>query len=323
MASIDDKIIENFKRDMKISTFKNYMVRLETTQKLMNGKGLVYIMTHPLEVHKELVKKFGTNTASIGNYITPINKLFSTNVHLMAKYEKKYQTWKELLKNARDQELFRYKLNKPTEKQIANRVDYNEVLEKFQELSKINEKDIFSDPKNNLEFLLLAVLIHIRPKRADLGNVGIYKKNPSVGKHTPNYIVLNGSPRLVVSKHKTDAVHKTIQEDIPNELFDIIIKSLQYYPRKFLFVDSKGNPYIQNNSYAEYVKRVFYKHFGKNTGVSLWRHIFVSARINASVLNEHQLEHEAKLMGHSVNQQRIVYTWKENDQVCTTVCKKS
>jgi hypothetical protein len=316
MSISDEQLLANFSKDMRQSTLDNYLVRLNKIQTLTGGQSLYYIMTHPQHVFQILEEAFPNQNASRANYITPIAKLFTTNAIMLTKHQKSYDSWKEHLKRERDDEIFRYKQNKPTEKQERNLVHYREVSAKYEEMRKNHE--VYHDRKTNLHMVLFGVLMHLRPKRADLGNVRLLKQEPK--NNIGNYIILDNSPRLVMNDYKTAGKHKSIIEDINVELHEILLASLKEYPRKHLFVNQQGLPYLDNRAYSHFVRAAFKHYFGKAAGVSLWRHIHVTERINPLTMTEHELEREAHLMGHSVTQQRVVYRWVDKNQSCKTTC---
>lgn len=305
----DDFLMQNFSKDMKISSLNSYKSRINVIKSLAPTKSIAWIMKHPTLMLETLKNKFNLDNATLPNYITPITKLFSSNPYMIDKYKNHYQKWLIALREERDREVERYKKNHISEKQKNNIIDYKLVLRKYTELQK-DIPNIFLDKKNNLEFLLLAILMNMRPKRADFGNVQIFHEIPS-NKNTINYILLDKKPHFVLNNHKTSHVVHSIVEDINLDLQNIILLSLKYYPRKYLFVDSKGNPYEKNKSYAEFVKRVFLKYFGKGVGVSLWRRIYNYEKLDFNTMSWTELEHEAKLMGHSVMTQFLIYKIKK------------
>jgi hypothetical protein len=315
----NDELIINMKSEMKANSLQNYLTRLNKIDSISGNQGYFYIMTNPKTVYKKLKDRFNSENATRANYITAIAKLFSSNEKMIKKYKKKYDIWKEYLKSERNDEMLRYDENKPTDKQKKNLVDYKDVENKYKELRK-NKKNFINNHTDNLQFLLLSILINIRPKRADLGNVHLYKKEPKT--NDINYIILNGTPKLIMNVYKMMHKRGTIIEDINPELQEDILDSLEAYPRKYLFVGQDGLPYENNYGYALFVRRMFKKIFGKETGVSLWRHIYVTEKINPLIMNQGQLKNEARLMGHTVGQQQAVYIWKENNEVCETKCYK-
>lgn len=317
----DEILLHNFSLNMKPSTLKSYSYRIAVLKKLFADAPLYKIITDK-KSYNVLKSHTGSENASLANYITVIAKLFSSNKEL--KGDTMYDFWRNHLKQEKIAELDRYKENKPTEKQNANLIEYETVFQKFKVLN--DDPVVFHDKKNNLQFLLLACLLNIRPKRADFGNVrivgeediDIYKDND---KDKENYIVLSESePKLVLNVYKTAKKHSTITEEINPVLYKIIKSSLEFYPRKYLFVDKEGKPYIKNNSYSQFVIRTFKSLFNINVGVSIWRHIYVSNKLNPTVMTTKELEREAFLMGHTIAQQSVVYRWVKGNETCECKC---
>jgi hypothetical protein len=325
--------------------YKNYICRLNTVKRLAH-KDLVYIMKHPLSIYPLIQKSKGiSGPSSIANYITAICKLYSCNEGFAKTNKKHYDIWKEFLNTNRIAEDERYKENKPTERQKQNYISFEEVEKKLHELSQAQP---FDNLDTNLQYLLLAFLITITPKRADLGNVKIFKSMPRKTEQA-NYIVLTPTKtRLILNKYKTAYKFKTLIEPLNANLVEILRQSLAAYPRDYIFgfeaKNEKGDlvfiPYEKNNSYSKYVQRTFQKLFGKETGVSLWRHIYVIEKLNPGKISTKEHEEKTRLMGHSMAQQRKVYQWMEStvknppescqttcttegdEQVCTTRCVK-
>lgn len=290
------------------STINTYKKRLNSLNEMCKNSGFMYFLTNPKSVYKRMLIKYPGTTATRANLITAITKMFSTNPELLKEYKTKYEIWKQFLKKERNQENARYDTNKPNDKQLNSIVDYEDVVTTYNEVRK-QVTNGFNDKTHNLEFVLLSILINLRPKRADLGNIIFVKKDPKPKMQDRNYIILNGTPQLVMNKYKMAHQNGVIIEDINPQLQEDILLSLKHYPRKYLFVDKNGNPY-ENNAYGLFVQRTFYKYFGKRTGVSLWRHIHITKKINPLIMPNSELKKEAKLMGHRVSSQQSVYLWK-------------
>jgi len=310
VEDFDNKLLDNMAKTLKSeSTISTYQKRLKSINDMCKGQGYMYFLTNPKSVYKKMLVCYPGKTATRGNLITAITKLFSSNDVLLTKYPEKYNTWKGYLTLERKEENARYDTNKPTEKQTKNLVDYGDVVNTYHSMRQSVLTKGFSDKIHNLEFLLLSVMINLRPKRADLGDVIFVKKDPQDKMRARNYIILNGTPILVVNKYKMAYQNGAIIEDINPQLQEDILLSLKHYPRKYLFVDKDCNPYT-NNAYGLFVQRTFYKYFGKKTGVNLWRHIHITEKINPLVMPMSELKAEAKLMGHRVSSQQSVYLWK-------------
>jgi len=294
---------------MRPSTLANYMKRIKSIRTLAPGKSLAWIMKQPSLMIEAIRRKHPTDNATVGNYLTSMTKLFSTNVHMTVRYTQHYKKWLIALKEERLKEIDRYKKSEPSEKQKKLLIPYDMVYNKYEELKKLDLKK--DDKRANLEFLLFAVFIHIRPKRADFGNVKLLQDHPP-DKTLYNYMVINDrQPQFVLNIYKTSFKHHQIVEDIPNELNDIIHRSIKCFPRKYLFVDNHQEPYILNHSYAEFVRRTFKKYLGKSVGVTMWRRIRNFKILKFDAMSYDELEHEADLMGHSVMQQFLIYRMKK------------
>ena len=305
----DETLLKNMQeaKGIKPSSFETYKRLLNYVNIMCKNSGFLYFLTNPDNVYKRMLVKYPGPTATRGNLITAITKLYSTNPYLLDNFMPKYVKWKEHLKNERNVERDRYFSNEPSEKQEQNIVDYKDVQNLYNEMKG---KD-FQDNLENLQFLLLSIMINLRPKRSDLGSVLIYQNSPK--NDIGNYIVLNGSPQLVVNDYKMAHKRGPIIEDISDVLQNDIYNSLKHFPRKYLFVDKNGKPY-NNNAYGQFVQRTFKKYFNKATGVSLWRHIHITEKINPLTLQYGDMLKEANLMGHSTNQQ-AVYLWKNRKKI--------
>lgn len=317
-------------KDIAATSAENYKVRLAKLEEVSGGKSFMYILTHPREIYKVLVEYTGGKCVTVANYVTAVCKVFSSYPDLAEKYARSYKKWKQLLYKCRDEQNKLYSGNMAPEKKLAQVVSMPEIVGKYQEL-KAGE-----NAKNTMRALLLSCFMNLAPKRADLGNVHIYLGASEVPKdsHLYNFIYLgtgdkyNVKPFIQINRFKTASTHKGgIRENINEVLYKDIVRSLEILPRKYLFVDKQGRPYTKNNSYSQFVKRAFEGLFGKgkNMGVSLWRHVYVSSQIDFNKMSEHDIAEKIKNMGTSEAQVRQVYKWinmnAQKGQVCETVCK--
>lgn len=171
--------------------------------------------------------------------------------------------------------------------------------------------------KLNLQYLLFNVFLYTKPKRADLGNVRIFnpsktlKQEPNQG----NYIIITDSDNdceLVLNEYKTSKVYGTLRETLDSKLVKVIKQSLALYQRDHLFVQTSGHnpslkPLDKNNSYSQFVRRAFEQHFNKSMGVSLWRHVYIGENVDFNKTSMADLKRDARLSGHSVGMQLLVY----------------
>lgn len=324
--------------------YKNYMSRLKTVKEVTKND-LVYSLKHPLTMYPMIKndKRF-TTVSSIANYLTAICKLFVVNETFSSQFKKEYEQWKSYLKENRIAEKEKYLQNEPTERQKKNYVSFKEVEAKLKELSN---QSPFETLDKNLQFLLLTFLVNIRPKRADLGNLPILPRIPRI-MGQKNFVLMGdkGTAKLYLNKYKTAYKYKTLIEPLNDTLTHVLRESIKAFPRDHVFGYLKSAkdensfiPYEKNSTYSKFVQRTFKKLFGKDTGVSLWRHIYVIERLNPSQITGKEHLEAARLMGHSINQQRLMYQWveakikdkdecetkcvlKKDEEICTTICKK-
>jgi hypothetical protein len=171
-----------------------------------------------------------------------------------------------------------------------------------------------------MQFTLLSVITHLRPKRADLGAVEIYRDDDP-RKTDQNYIVLrkpkDGGSYLVMNMYKTSKYYQTVEEDLPEGLVRDIEQSLTRHPRKYLFTKEKGDP-MSNNTYSVFVRQTFEELFGRSTGVSLLRHIYITEKLDFDDMTIEERNAEAKLMLHTSGLQQQ-YKWPKK-VICPKLC---
>ena len=186
---------------------------------------------------------------------------------------------------------------------------------KLQELrggSKLTLQDIVNKrDENNLDImhkLLLAMYTMIPPVRCDYYSMNIVNKNQTP--NTDNYIILkDGEAELVIKEYKTSRKHGDIvHSKLPDELYRIIINSLETVPRDYLFVNSRNKPFSRTD-FSNWASKTLYKIFGVELTLTMIRHIYISHKeLHKMTLGERKELGEK--MGHTVEIQ-TGYEWKE------------
>lgn len=282
-------------------TLKTYKSRLTNMQKKCGNCTLDWIMQHPKETIDKLTgDKDNEVVGTLAASSVAVCKLFAVHPEAIQEWNIPFNIWQETLKHYRKIEDDKYKESKMTEKQEEKAVKFEDVVAKFEELQKSN--GIRNRLPDHMEYILFAMLIHSKPKRADLGNIQIVEKKESVTE--PNYLILSEdstNATLTISAYKTAKAHGPIVEELSEELTTILKESKQQFPRDYLIISARNNgPYTENNSYSHFVSRTFAKHFGKATGISLWRSIYINANIDFNNMSYKEIEDNAKLIGHTV-----------------------
>lgn len=246
-------------------------------------------------------ENIGTRT----NIYKIILSIYTHTPKIKEENESKWQKWwDEFIKLSKYMKE-KSKENKPTVKQNDKYVSFDDIELKYHELK--SAQDPHDTKKKSQQYLLLALILDITPKRSDFGSVRIYKDNEPVNDNKNNFIVVKSkgnidSSYLVMNKYKTAKTYKRYEEDLSSKFINVLKQSMRRYPRTYLFVDTEGNPY-NNNTYGTYFSRTFNDLFGKAGGVSLLRHSYISERLNNGK-SDNELEEIAHLMGHSLDQQR-------------------
>lgn len=299
--TIRDALSSNIENE---NTKSNYLARLNKLGELLNAP-LYEILKNPEKFYPEIEKTYEAD-ATRKNIVIAILAAFK---HIEALREKKrdaHERWRKFHETLQEREETRYKKNKPSEAQLANYVSFDDLKVKYKKLR--DKKDAHETKRDSFDIVLLSIALHLRPKRADLGNVAILKpgqtKSPS-----KNYIMLSGADDsyLVLKEFKTAKTYDKIVEKLPRSLYEDVSNSLKRYPRSWLLVDRGGRAYSKGG-YTQFVIRTFERLFGKRLGVTMLRHIYVSERLDFNKMTQEELDHEAKLMGQSADLQRK-YRW--------------
>lgn len=280
-------------------TLNTYKSRLTNMMKKCQNCSLDWIMQHPKETI-EMIKGKTELAGTLAASAVAVCKLFAVHPQAIQEWNIAFNIWQETLKHYRKIEDDGYKESKMTEKQEEKAVKFEDVVAKFEELSKNN--GIRNRLSDHIEYILFAMLIHSKPKRADLGNIQIVESKEMASE--PNYLVLSPNSNhatLTISAYKTAKAHGPIIEELSAELTAILKESKKLFDREYLIVSARNNkPYTENNSYSHFVSRTFAKHFGKATGISLWRSIYINANIDFNNMSYKEIEDNAKLIGHTV-----------------------
>ena len=295
-------------------TTDTYMIRLRNLKLKLEAPTLHVILIDPDTYYSRLKSTYESLTTR-KNMIVPILVLFRIDKALSAAHADAYTKWKKFHDDLSKLQDAKIRRSEPEPKQIEKYTSYEEITEKYEELRKRGYHDT---PKHSAQYLLLSILVHLRPKRADLGTIGIFKEEDP-RKTDINYIVLRskGSSYLVMNLYKTSKYYHTVEEELPETLKRDIMTSLSRWPRDYLFQKQDGEP-MSNNTYSAFVKSTFTDFFGRATGVSLLRHIYITEKLNFDDMTMEEQDTEAKLMLHTSGLQRK-YKWPKK-VLCPKLC---
>jgi hypothetical protein len=257
-----------------------------------------------------------TSLTTRKNVITALMVLFREDEELKQdSHREPREKWKRLFDDLSRHQDARVKRSEPEEKQIEKYTSFEEIEAKYEEMKR---KGGHTTLKESQRFVLMSVLVHLRPKRADLGTVHIFKDSDP-NRTDINYLVIRkrGASFLAMNLYKTSKHYRKVEEDLPEGLVRDIVQSLRRWPRAFLFVKEDGEP-MSNNTYSKFVRHTFEELFGRATGVSLLRHIYISEKLDFDDMTLEEQEEEARLMLHTSGLQRR-YKWPKKT-ICPRLC---
>jgi hypothetical protein len=293
----------------------SYSKRLNTMLKRTKAKDADDLLLNPDKyypiLHESMQRYWKRNgkpesRTTMTNFGIAICSYYTHNRKGDPTYDVGHGKWKTYMTNdatARDEH---FSKNLLPEEKLEKVVNVCEVIDRYNAMK--DDTECYLDEKKHRQLVLLATFVHLQPKRADLGNVYLYTQPEK--RSDVNYIVLNETGGyLVLNKYKTAKTYGPLEEQLPNEYVEFLKRSLIFFPRETLFVDSKGKPYIKNDSYGTFASRTFDELFGKNMGVSLWRHVHTNQRVDYNKDSIEELKRNARLMGHSLQQQMGTYRY--------------
>jgi hypothetical protein len=297
--------------EKKHNSFLNKWVDLTPT------KNVLYIILFPAhsllllkkylkqkDIDSPMEKNKSYSKTNLHSYISAILAVFKhapdyvKDIPEMFIYHK---IWLSILSDNEKDILIRRWQNKPTQLQEA-REGHKLILQDLTNKRDQDDIDIISK-------LLLAIYTFIPPVRADYYATQIIKEGEVP--ETDNYIILkNNEAELVIRKYKTSRKHGEIRHpQLPDDLYRIIKKSLEDYPRKYLF-EQKGKPFTPNG-FCKWSSSTLEKLFGVELTLTMIRHIYISS-LDLSKMTVEEKKNIGKLMGHTIGVQ-AEYEWKELD----------
>ena len=187
------------KAELSLISKRTYLERIKTLATKLD-KPIYWILKNPKE-GIESICKISNVESTRKSYISAILAVFKHNEGLKEAdgFSEAYKEWLEKFKELDTSISERYKLNKPSEKQLNGYVPFKDIIKKRDELKK-----------GSLDRLLLSMYTYIKPLRADFNCVKIYKKVVATKiPENENYINLH-EKKLILQEYKTQKKHDKI-----------------------------------------------------------------------------------------------------------------
>lgn len=330
IISIQDLIEGKYHTEKSKSDFI-YAKRIKYFSRFQNFdlKNLNWIVYKNQELLEDIFKHHANNNSSIHTIANDI-KTISRLLFIMVPKSKLHEKFISILKRLNNYKDDIESMNKLSELEKTKFIDWTIVLSKqksiFETFNKLKNKQSLNAYKINQQLLLISMYSLVPPLRLELMNTTfITQENDNNG---IDDFVLVSNDKVVYLLNKEKKKHEAIRIDIDDEMLKTIIKkSLELYPRKYVFTS-----YTNKNSKAtteNVVKRMKYlfADTGKNVSVSALRSSFCSYNFeNHAVYNDRVKA--AKNMRTSVKAIDMNYTKtdkiiKENKQEVQVEPKKN
>jgi hypothetical protein len=298
-AVVDDEYLAtmNEVETLSAQSKKSYAHRLYTLRKLMadaNGAmpPLSWIVCNPDEVLPKLRRAYG-NIRSRMALLAAVKALFKHIPGLKESRPECFVKWDKTFSKIAEVDKQNVMSAEPTDRERTNWVTWPEVL--------AAERALATSEYGSVNHLLLAMYCLVEPLRQNFGDVRLCRRD--IGCKDKNFLVLT-TGKLVLNDYKTSKKYGRFERQLPPELMNVIEASLRQHPRTHLFVNTRGEPYLKQNSFTWFSNSTLEKIFGKKFTVSLMRHSFISnLDFNAEV--PAALFEKAKNMTHSLAQQQM------------------
>lgn len=287
------KIIKDLKdKGLAESTINNYIRNLELVNDGKKFTNLSFL--NDIDKIKEKLSKFKKTT--IRNYyasIVAILSLMKSKATLTKKYEKLLE-YQQIQVDRSSTEI--------AETQKDNWPTIDEVKKIDETLSK---KDL-SIYDNILNYLVFSLYTKTQPRRnKDYLNMYIVKNIKNIS-NDYNYFSIDDKV-FVFNDYKTKKKYGKQIINIPDELYDILIKYIQVYPLTKETEINKPIPLFWGKS-INYITRILNKIFGKNVGSTILRHVFLTDKYKGGQINDiEESIKDANAMAHSIRAQQLTY----------------
>jgi hypothetical protein len=292
------------------STYKKYQLHITRWLALFpeGQNNLTFVYTHPsysiVQLRKYLSTRSLDSPQSVNAYIKAVMSAAAHNTVLLESIDKEIITQSDA----------KWKNHRQTTYEMAFSYRQRQEPSLGQAVksgSTVKLSDIIAHrdglPDGSIDKLLIGFYTHIPPVRADYHATEIlnYGDTPT----SPNHIFHNHNQSyLVLTEFKTSKVYHTITNELPAELHRQLTLSLTTTPRRFLFLNQRGQPFTRNG-YTKWTANQLFKSLKKDLTLTMLRHIYISSLdFNRPFI---ELQEIGRKMGHCVTQQ-VLYRWRDD-----------
>lgn len=302
MMNLAIKLTDKGLNDKTVRKYINDLVRLNDDEQFKNLSFLKNFDT----IKKIIDEKNNDNTKKnyIGSILGVLSLYYKSPIY--KKYIVKYNDYLTEIKN-NDINNDKIKNNEKTNKQNKNWIEWEEILEKRNQLKEkvnefINNKKLKKNQYNTLlSYLVLSLYTYQSPRRNEYANMFITNKNKM--DDTMNYINLKTN-KFIFNNYKTSKKFGKQEIDINVELMNIIQLYLKHHPT---YKKNKLSPFLvlengKNVNKTNGITRILNKIFNPlKIGASMIRHIYLSHKFGDVIENQKETSEN---MAHSISTQK-------------------
>jgi hypothetical protein len=302
------------------STLKSYLHRIRHLLKLKGLEHKTYyeIIANPEDSYT-IIRTAHANVNSRKNVLTVILALYKHSDKLKGILGAQHGQWRMYHDHMDSFQEAKYKKHAPDQKQLAKYTPFEDIETKYAELRK---GDPHKTRRDSLEYIMLSIIVSTPPKRSDYGRMHVYYDNDPNNKDE-NYIVLftekNTPSYMVFNNYKTAKYTNRVDQVLSLKTAKDIKDSFRRHPRDYLFVNRFGAPFSTNGGYSKFVIGIFSNLFGRETGVTMLRHIYITEKLSFDDMDDEELEDQARQMLHTTTLQRK-YKWTKKG-ICDALKK--
>jgi hypothetical protein len=187
-----------------------------------------------------------------------------------------------------------------SKKQLTTPAEANKTLTWAEVLTvkdKIQPKEDTTSWTEIQDWVIYNLYTLLPPLRADYSPMMVFDKKPKDDKG--NYMILRKTkPVIVLNEYKTSATFGRVEIAISSELMEVLKVWRTFNPSEWLLLKDDGQP-MTSDGLSQRVIRIFEKHAGKSTGISMLRHAYITMKRSGKELSLLEKEALSRQMLHS------------------------
>jgi hypothetical protein len=149
------------------------------------------------------------------------------------------------------------------------------------------------------DWVIYSLYTLLPPLRADYSPMKVFDRKPLAQQDKGNYMILRKTkPLIVLNEYKTQSTFGKVEITIGAELMEILNIWRTFNPSEWLLLKDDGEP-MTPDGLSQRVIRIFEKHTGKCTGISMLRHSYITMKRSGKELSLLEKETLAHQMLHS------------------------